>query len=149
MRIGGCGMSSPLWITYAWVDNDEGDFDYLVGQLEKAGIPAVYDKISIIPGQRLWDQIGEQITRGKLVGWAYLITPNSLHSEACREELAYAIERTIASRNERFPLIGILHGVPIEDVPVALRVRLCVHLSSPTWIEEVRAGIERRPPRRP
>ena len=61
-------MSSPLWITYAWVDNDEGDFDYLVGQLEKAGIPAVYDKISIIPGQRLWDQIGEQITRGKLVG---------------------------------------------------------------------------------
>ncbi len=142
-------MPDPAWITYAWLDNDEGDFDHLVNQLEAAGVPATYDKIALVPGQRLWDQISEQITEGQLAGWAYLLTPRSVRSEACREELAYALDRALRARSEQFPLIGLLHGVPIEDVPPALRVRLCVDLSSPAWVEEVRAGLERRPPRRP
>jgi len=40
-------MTNPLWITYSWADNEEGDFDYLVQELEKAGIPALYDKIAL------------------------------------------------------------------------------------------------------
>ncbi len=44
-------MSDPLWLTYAWADNDEGDFDHLVNKLESAGVPATYDKIALIPGQ--------------------------------------------------------------------------------------------------
>ena len=50
-------MPDAIWITYAWADNDEGDFDYLVEQLEEAGVCATYDKISLVPGQRLWEQI--------------------------------------------------------------------------------------------
>jgi len=142
-------MPDRLWITYAWADNDEGDFDYLVNRLEKAGVPATYDKIALNPGQRLWEQIAEQITRGDLDGWAYLLTPNSVKSQACREELAYALDRTLSARGEGFPLIGLLHGVPIEEVPPALRVRLCVSLASPSWVEEVRAGLERRVLQRP
>ena len=59
-------MPNPLWITYAWADNDEGDFDYLVNQLEDAGVPAIYDKIALVPGQRLWEQIAARITTGRL-----------------------------------------------------------------------------------
>lgn len=142
-------MANRVWITYAWADNDEGDFDHLANGLEAGGVLATYDKIALVAGQRLWDQIAHQITEGDLAGWAYLITPQSVHSEACREELAYALDRALRARSEGFPLIGLLHGVSIEDVPVALRVRLCVDLSSPTWVEEVRAGLERRAPRRP
>ncbi len=142
-------MPDPLWITYAWTDNDEGHFDYLVNRLEEAGVPATYDKIALIPGQRLWEQIGEQITRGNLGGWAYLLTPNSVRRQACREELAYALDRALSARGEAFPLIGLMHGVPIAEVPPALRVRLCVDLAGPSWVEEVRAGLEKRTPDRP
>ena len=73
-------MTSRLWITFAWLDNVEGNFDYLVQELGRTGIPALYDKIALIPGRRLWDQIAEKISKEALSGWAYLITPNSLSS---------------------------------------------------------------------
>jgi len=139
-------MTACLWITYAWLDNVEGDFDYLVQELEKAGIPALYDKIALIPGRRLWDQIAEKISQEPLSGWAYLITPNSLSSEACREELSYALQRALEAKGEVFPLIGLLHRVSIKDVPLPLRVRLCVNLANPDWIEEIRAGVVGQPP---
>lgn len=138
-------MSKPLWITYAWADNDEGDFDHLVKQLANAGISARYDKIALIPGRRLWDQIADQIARDDLGGWAYLLTPKSILSQPCREELAYALDRALSKRGSDFPLIGLLHQTPIADVPAALRIRLCVNLSSPDWIEQIRAGLENRP----
>lgn len=141
-------MTKPIWLTYAWVDNDEGDFDYLVQELEQANIPTTYDKIALIPGRRLWAQISETISNQPLSGWAYLVTPNSLDSLACKEELAYALQRALETKGDEFPLIGLLHNVSIRDVPMALRVRLCVNLANPDWIEEVRAGIEGEPPRR-
>jgi len=141
-------MSEPLWITYAWKDNDEGDFDYLVQELERNGIPALYDKISLVPGRKLWPQIADKIEREPLSGWAYLITPDSLASNACQEELAYALQRAIETKGQEFPLIGLLHKVSISDVPLTLRVRLCVNLANPDWIEEVRAGAAGQPPRR-
>jgi len=130
------------------LDNVEGDFDYLVQELEKAGIPALYDKIALIPGRRLWDQIAEKISKESLSGWAYLITPNSLSSEPCKEELSYALQRALETKGEVFPLIGLLHKVSIRDVPLALRVRLCVNLANPDWIEEIRAGVIGQPPQR-
>jgi hypothetical protein len=48
-------MNKSLWITYLWADNDEGDFDYLVQELEGATIPAIFDKIVQIPGRKLRD----------------------------------------------------------------------------------------------
>lgn len=141
-------MLEPLWITYAWKDNDEGDFDYLVHELERNSIPALYDKIALVPGRTLWPQIAEKIEREALSGWAYLITPNSLASSACQEELVYALQRAIETKGQEFPLIGLLHQVSISDVPLTLRVRLCVNLANPDWIKEVRAGAAGQPPRR-
>lgn len=140
-------MTAHLWITYAWSDNIEGDFDYLVYELENAGIPALYDKIALIPGRRLWDQIAEKIDKEHLSGWAYLITPNSLASEACKEELSYALQRALDAKGYVFPLIGLIHNVSIENIPMALRVRLCVNLENPDWIEQIRAGISGQPPK--
>jgi len=141
-------MADPLWLTYAWADNDEGDFDYLVQELRRSGIPATYDKIALLPGRKLWAQIADKISSEPLSGWAYLITPNSIASSACQEELVYALERALDTKCEEFPLIGLLHKVSIRDVPLPLRVRLCVNLANPDWIEEVRAGVEGEVPRR-
>lgn len=135
-------MDDPLWLTYAWTDNDEGDFDYLVQELKSNGIQSTYDKISLIPGRKLWAQIADKIEKGSLSAWAYLITPNSISSPACQEELAYALQRAMDTKGDEFPLIGLLHKVSIRDVPLALRVRLCVNLANPDWIEEIRAGVE-------
>lgn len=139
--------TSELWITYAWADNAEGDFSFLVQELDTAGITARYDRIALVPGGRLWEQIAARITSDPLSGWAYLVTPRSLESEPCREELAYALDRALSTKGRNFPLIGLLHGgVRIEDVPPALRTRLCVSLASPNWKEEVRAALEGHAP---
>lgn len=141
-------MPDPLWITYAWVDNEEGNFDFLAQELRQAGVPVGYDKIALVPGRRLWPQIAARISTDPLAGWAYLLTPNSLTSPACQEELTYALQRALETRGDEFPLIGLLHRVSIRDVPLALRVRLCVNLANPDWIEEIRAAIAGTPPRR-
>jgi len=51
-KAGSNEVANPLWITYSWADNDEGDFDYLIQELEKAGIPAICDKIALVPGRK-------------------------------------------------------------------------------------------------
>lgn len=136
-----------VWLTYAWKDNDEGAFDYLVDELERAGVTTRYDKIQLVPGRRLWEQVGDRMMAPELGGWAYLLTPNSMASEACREELAYALSRALQRGND-FPLIGLVHQVPISEVPIPLKVRLCVDLRAPNWVEQVKAGLENRPPAR-
>jgi len=138
----------PLWITYAWKDDEGGDFSYLVQELEAEGVPITYDKIALVPGRRLWEQIANKITSSPLSGWASLLTPNSLLRPGCGEELAYALDRALKTKGEEFPLIGLLHDVSIDDVPTALRVRLCVNLEDPDWREQVLAGVEGRAPKR-
>jgi len=101
----------------------------------------IYDRIALISGRRLWDQIANRISSPALAGWAYLLTPDSISSPACHEELSYALQRAIDTKSVDFPLVGLVHGVPIKEVPIALRVRLCVSLSDPDWVEEVRAGV--------
>lgn len=143
-------MPDPIWITYSWADNDEGDFDYLVQELEKAGISALYDKIALIAGRRLWQQIATKIEKEPLSGWAYLITPQSVSSEACQEELGYALQRALETKGKEFPLIGLLHQVSIKDVPLALRIRLCVFRSKSAGVSEEsshRFGLNRPPSR--
>jgi hypothetical protein len=141
-------MANPLWITYAWADNNDGDFDFLVQELGRAGVLARYDKIALIPGRKLWTQIADRISSDPLSGWAYLVTPSSLASLACQEELSYALQRALESHGEEFPLIGLLHNVSILDVPLSLQVRLCINLANPDWIEEVCATVAGTPPRR-
>lgn len=141
-------MNDPLWITYAWSDNAEGDLDFVVQELSGAGVLAKYDRIALVPGRQLWAQIASRISSDPLSGWAYLLTPSSLASAACQEELAYALQRALETRGDEFPLIGLLHGLSIRDVPLALRVRLCVDLANPNWIEEIRAAVAGTAPRR-
>ena len=138
-----------IWLSYAWVDDAEGDFTYLVQELKDFGVDATYDKVAIVPGRDLWQQIADHIIEGEIHGWGYVLTPHSIQSEACREELAYALDRALGTKGRDFPLIGLLHGVPVNDVPPALRVRLCVSLANPDWREELRAGLEGRPPEVP
>jgi hypothetical protein len=138
-----------LWITYAWDDDAEGDFSYLVQELNSIGVDARYDKVALIRGQGLWDQIGEQIISRGIDGWAYLLTSNSLSSNACREELRYALYRALSDKGEGFPLIGLIHGVSISDVPPSLRVRICIDLAGSFWKEEVKSALDRRPPEIP
>lgn len=135
-----------LWITYAWKDNDEGNFDYLVQELKNFGVNTRYDKIELIAGQRLWSQIADKINDDGTTGWAYLITPNSLQSEACLEELYYALNRALESKDKVFPLIGlVVSEVLFQSVPTALKIRLCVSLANPLWKEQIKAGLELKP----
>jgi hypothetical protein len=139
-----------LWLTYAWVDNEDGDFDYIAQELRGFGVDTIYDKVAIVPGQRLWSQIANHISDPNTQGWAFLITPSSLESEPCLEELAYALDRALRSINANFPLIGLVtQGVSYEDVPLPLKVRLCVNLATPNWKEQVQAALEARPPQLP
>lgn len=138
---------SKLWITYAWVNNRDGDFDYLAQELEAIGVKTSYDKIALTTGRRLWDQIAKNINSPEIKAWAYLVTPESLASQPCREELEYAINRALKEKENEFPLIGIIHGVAFSDLPPALQVRLCVSLDSPNWKEEIRSGLTGKPPK--
>jgi len=140
-------MNKPnIWITYTWKDNEKGNFDYIVQELKAIGIESRYDKIELIPGRHLWDQIGDKIINGPFSAWCYLITPESLKSKPCKEELAYALYRAMSDKNDDYPLIGLVHGVSISDIPPALKVCLCVNLADPNWKEQIKAGIEAKPP---
>ena len=88
--------------TYAWTDTTEGDFDYLVQRLTEHGVTAQFDRVALVPGQRLWEQIGQKIFSDELSGWAYLLTPNSIRSAPCQEELAYALCRALNQKAARF-----------------------------------------------
>ena len=67
-------VSPRLWITYAWADNRGGDFSFIVQELAAAGVQATYDRVELVPGRRLWEQLGQKITAAPLAGWAYLVT---------------------------------------------------------------------------
>src|SRR5437762_3142792 len=120
-----------LWITYTWDDNEKGNFSYLVQQLNEVGIESVYDRVSLIPGRIIWDQISNRIIESSLDGWGYLLTPKSIANPRCREELAYALNRALYNRGQDFPLIGMLHDVEVKDIPDPLKIRLCVNLADP------------------
>lgn len=134
-------MSKTLWITYAWSDNQDKDVDYIASRINAAGINTLFDRRALVPGQSLWEQIGSSISdRSRVDAFAFVVTPNSLASQPCKEELAYAIQRVMDGREDGFPVIGLMHRVKAEELPLSLKVRLCVSLSDPNWVEAVVAG---------
>jgi len=85
-----------LWLTYAWKDNDDRDIDFIVQELDNAGIDVHFDRRNLVPGQRLWTQIAGAITDPALCNaWGIVLTGNSLASKACVEELASALDRAL------------------------------------------------------
>jgi hypothetical protein len=131
-----------VWITYAEPDNQEGDVDFVVSELERRGFAVTFDRRKLVPGQRLWSQIGEAISNpARCDAWAIVVTAGSICDEACLEELAYATERALQARGA-FPLLALLRDFPAAGLPAVLRARVVISLSDPQWCELVQAGIE-------
>ena len=135
-----------LWITYAWADNKAQDVDFLAQELSQAGLEIKLDRWSIGAGKRLWDQIESFIcSADESDAWLLVATENSLASEPCKEEFAYALDRALRSRGQTFPVIGLfLSDVDDSLIPAGIRTRLCVSVTDPDWKERVVAATEGR-----
>lgn len=135
-----------LWLTYAWVDNDDGQVDFVVQSLEAEGVEVRLDRRQLVAGNRVWPQIDEHIgDPTQSDGWAIFVTRASLLSEPCREELSYALQRALERPGGyAFPMIGIFPE-PLDGslIPAALRTRLYVNLGDPEWAARVATGIGR------
>ena len=137
-------MSKKLWVTYAWKDNEDKDIDFIVQELDRAGLVVKFDRRNLVLGQRLWTQIGGIIMDPNVCdAWAVVLTHNSIQSQPCIEELSYALERALSSKGGDFPLFALLHHVSPSQLPPSLKIRLCVPLENNTWVDQVVAAVHR------
>ena len=128
-----------LWITYAWADNEQGDVDFIAQELEAAGLDIKLDQWNLGAGDRLWDQIDRFISsEEESDAWLLVATNNSLASEPCREEYAYALDRALKKRGASYPVIALFltHADP-EMIPAGVRTRLYVSVTDPDWKERI------------
>ncbi len=137
---------SIIWLTYAWVDNESNDVDYVAQELISEGLEVRLDRWNLSAGRRLWEQIEHFIQNpDESNAWMIYATQNSLGSEACKEEYAYALDRALSSRGNRFPIIGLFPStVDNSLIPAGIRTRLYVSLTDPDWKERVTAAVEGR-----
>ena len=137
---------ATIWTTYAWADNQHGDVDFVAQELGKAGLQVKLDRWNLGAGKRLWDQIATFIgSKDQSDAWLLIATNNSLASEPCKEEFAYALHRALGSRGEAFPVIGLFLG-PTDSalIPPAVATRLYVSITDPDWKERIVAAAEGR-----
>lgn len=139
---------ATIWLTYAWEDNAQGDVDYVAQELVAAGVHVKLDRWNLRAGKRLWEQIASFIQDPtECDAWVLCATQQSLGSEACKEEFAYALQRALATRGEAFPVIGILPAaVDNSLIPPGISTRLYVSTTDPDWKERIRAAAEGRTP---
>ncbi|MBY3613523.1 toll/interleukin-1 receptor domain-containing protein [Rhizobium bangladeshense] len=137
----GLGLKK-LWLTYCWRDNDDLDVDYIIQELGRAGLDVQFDRRQLMTGRRLWEQIDAGITKPENSdAWAIVVSRQSLQSEPCREEIAYALDRALQARGGSYPLMGIfVEHIDRDLIPSALRTRLYVTLDSNEWVERIRSG---------
>ncbi len=136
-----------LWLTYAWKDNEDKDIDFIVKELDKTDIELKFDRRNLIPGQRLWQQIAGYITDpNECEAWGIVLTKNSINSERCIEELSYALERALSTKGEAFPIFALLHGISPNELPSALKIRLCIVLENNNWAKQVVAAVNKKSP---
>ncbi len=136
-----------LWLTYAWVDNENDDVDAVVTALRGQGVEVRLDRTHLVAGLPLWPQIGKHIADpGETDGWAIYATLNSLTSNPCKEELNYALDHALNTRGVDYPLIGIFPE-PIHPslVPPAIRTRRFVSLQDPDWQHRIVGALEGKP----
>lgn len=134
------------WITYAWSDNRSGDIDFISQELINSGLSIKLDRWNIKAGNRLWEQIAQFIqSPNECDAWIFYITQNSLGSEPCKEEFAYALDRALQGRGINFPVIGLFPGsIDNNLIPAAIKTRLYVSLTDPDWKERIIASAEGR-----
>jgi hypothetical protein len=135
-----------VWITYAWADNSQGDVDFVAQELQQAGVEVKLDRWNLSAGHRLWSQIEEFIcNENNSDAWLLIATDNSLSSEPCKEEFAYALDRALNARGQNFPVIGLFLGPTDQSlIPAGVRTRLCVSITDPDWKERIVAAAEGR-----
>jgi len=138
-----------IWITYAWGDNVGGDVDFAAQELIRQGLDIKLDHWNLTAGKHLWEQIESYIQDpSKSDGWLLYATQNSLGSEACKEEFAYALDRALHTRGGDFPVIALFPASVDRDlIPAGIKTRLFVSLTDPDWKERILAAVEKRQPR--
>ena len=136
-----------LWLTYAWKDNEDRNIDFIIKELDKTNIAVKFDRRNLIPGQRLWQQIGNHITNPmECESWGIILTKNSIENESCIEELSYALERTLKTKGATFPIFALLHEISPKELPPALSIRLCIILENNNWVDQVIAAVNKTSP---
>ena len=135
-----------IWISYSWKDNQEQDVDFVAQELQQLGLEVLLDRVTIGAGKRLWEQIETFITSPTECDvWLWFATQNSLTSEPCKEELAYALDRALQNRGNSFPMIALTpRNSAFQQLPASVRTRLCVSLTDPNWKERIAAAAENR-----
>ena len=126
-----------LWISYPWVNREERDFTYLVGQLREARIDATYDSLQLMPDRRLQERAVQRLLSVGFDGWLYILTHQCFTRKACTEELTTAIQKAAQHMGTNFPMAGLLHGIDIQYVPSALRERPCIPLTNNDWKQQL------------
>ncbi len=136
------------WLTYAWADNERRDVDYIAQELVQSGIDIKLDRWNLTAGIRLWSQIEKFIQDPRESdAWLLYATQNSLGSEPCREEFAYALDRALNKRGARFPVIALFQSSLNPDlVPAGIRTRLHVSVTDPDWKERIASAIRGESP---
>ena len=114
-----------IWITYSRKDNEEGDVDFIAQQLQRSGLRVELDRWELTAGRRLWEQIENKISdEGRCNAWLMIATNNSLSSEKCKEEYAYALDRALNSRGPSFPVIALFFETVDESlIPAGIKTR--------------------------
>lgn len=137
---------AKLWITYAWADNENQDIDFIAKELTNAGLEVKLDRWNIGAGNRLWEQIEKFIcSNDESDAWLLIATQNSLASEPCKEEFAYALDRALNSRGQNFPVIALfMSDTDNSLIPAGIRTRLYVSVTDPDWKERIVASAEGR-----
>ncbi len=139
---------TTIWITYAWNDNNDRDVDFVAQELIRSGLVVKLDRWNLQAGRRLWEQIDYFITNPNASdAWLLYATQNSLGSEACKEEFAYALDRALHSRGNNFPVIGLFPStIDANLIPASIRTRLYVSITDPDWKERIKSAAEGRTP---
>ena len=134
-----------IWLTYSWADNKNGDVDAIAHTLEQSGLVVEMDKNSLLAGERLWEKIAQKIQDPTISGLVIYMTQNSLQSKGCGEEINYALHRDLKSKNDSFPIIGLLPS-PIEEnlIPLMIKTRKYIRMKDPDWKEQIISAIQRK-----
>lgn len=139
---------ATVWLSYAWADNNDQDVDFVAQELRAAGLTVKLDRWNIGAGKRLWEQIENFIINpAECDAWLLVATNNSLQSEPCKEEFAYALHRALDKRGAGFPVIALFLGPADESlIPAGIKTRLFVSITDPDWKERIVSATEGRNP---
>lgn len=122
--------------------------DFIAQELVQAGLQVKLDRWNIQAGRQLWPQIENFIQNPvESDAWALYATPDSLGSNPCKEEFAYALDRALRTRGSEFPIIAISPGLADHNLlPAGIRTRLYVGTADYDWKERIAAAAENRVP---